>query len=385
MNAAPVKRITFVFSSLHFGGAERVALNLATALKAKGYDVHFALMDASGEFLDRAAADFTVVDLRCDRTWKLPGKLARYILRYQPSAVIASFWKLNICLATARIVSPSTAIGLWEHSSPQVEGNSPTWLFAPTATILYRLATCVITVSHTVARDIAARSIGLRGRIVTIDNAIPAPRLTRALPCEHSGLVDLVWVGRFSEVKNPALMIEAFARLPDRGAGYRLRLVGDGPLRADLEAQVARLDLAERVVFMGFQADPYPLVAAADLLVLSSMTEGLPTVAIEAMYLGVNVVSTDCGSGVRDIVAEGKLGTIVPNHDADALARGIVARLAARIDAATLKAAAARYDPHSIADQILHALELDDGDTGAPPRIRRRRDTLASDTRHTSP
>lgn len=352
--------IAFVFSSLHFGGAERVALNLAAALKADGYDVHFVLMEASGEFLSKAADDFTIVDLRCDRTWKLPVKLALYMLRVRPLAVISSFWKLNICLAAARIVSPSTAIGLWEHSSPQVQGNSPTWLFAPTATILYRMATCVITVSRTVAHDIAARSIGLRDKIVTIDNAVPAPRAT---PAHHPGKSsqpahDLVWVGRFCDVKNPALMIAAFAQLPDRGAGYRLRMIGDGPLRTELEQQVARLDLADRVIFTGFRVDPYPLIAAADILVISSVTEGLPTVAIEAMYLGVNVVSTDCGSGIRDIVAEGRLGTIVRNHDADALAGGIVTRLETPVPAATLLQRAGRYEPKVIARQVLQALKL---------------------------
>lgn len=366
------RRIGFVLSSLHFGGAERVALNLAAALKSEGYDIQFVLMDASGEFLSRAQANFSVVDLRCDRTWKLPGKLALYLWRQRPAAVVSSFWKLNICLAAARIVSPSTAIGLWEHSSPQVEGNSPTWLFAPTATILYRLATCVITVSRTVADDIAQRTLGLRSRIVTIDNAIPPPEVA-AKPSGADtpyGMRKLVWVGRLAEVKNPGLMIEAFAQLPERGRGYRLRLIGEGGLRPELERQAERLGVADRVIFTGFLSDPYPAIATADLLVISSVTEGLPTVAIEAMYLGINVVSTDCGSGMRDIVADGRLGSIVPNHDPAALAQGIVERLDAPLSSAELRQAASRYEPDVIAYQILHALKLQNTPAGFLDRHR---------------
>jgi glycosyltransferase involved in cell wall biosynthesis len=364
------RRIGFVLSSLHFGGAERVALNLASALKSEGYDVQFVLMDASGEFLSRAEADFSVVDLRCDRTWKLPGKLALYLLRQRPVAVLSSFWKLNICLATARIVSPSTAIGLWEHSSPQVEGNSPTWLFAPSATILYRLATCVITVSHTVADDIAQRTLGLRSRIVTIDNAIPPPKIT-AMPFganTPNGTRELVWVGRLAEVKNPGLMIAAFAQLPERALGYRLRLIGEGALRPELERQAERLGVADRVIFTGFLSDPYPAVATAHLLVISSVTEGLPTVAIEAMYLGINVVSTDCGSGIRDIVANGRLGSIVPNHDPAALAKSIAERLDKPITATELRRNACRYEPGVVASRVLHALKLRDARIDVPDR-----------------
>lgn len=363
---APPRRVAFVLSSLHFGGAERVALNLATAMKAEGCDVQFVLMQAAGEFLPRAARDFTIVDLACDRTWKLPIKLMRYLRHHRPDAVISSFWKLNICLAAARLAAPRTAIGLWEHSSPQVEGNSPTWLFAPSATVLYRMATCVITVSHSVARDIARRTIGLRSRIVTIDNAIPAPHPADHVERADGGGRELVWVGRLAEVKNPALMLDAFSRLPARGTGFRLSIVGDGPLRPALEAQAERLGIADRVTFTGFTPDPYRHVAAADLLVISSATEGLPTVAVEAMYLGVNLVSTDCGSGIHDIVANGRLGSVVASHDPVALAEGILARLAMPVDPAALREAALRYDPRAVARRVLHALKLDS--EGGPSR-----------------
>lgn len=359
MTAPRSRTIAFVLSSLHFGGAERVALNLADALKAQGYQIEFVLMQAAGEFLPRAHRDHRVVDLRCDRTWKLPLKLARYLRRYRPVAVIASFWKLNICLAAARIAAPRTRVALWEHSSPQAEGNSPTWAFAPTASLLYRLATCVITVSRSVGADIAKRSVGLRRKLVTINNAIPAPFLSRPVTRDSDPAVrQLVWVGRFSEIKNAGLMLRAFAALPAGETQYRLRLIGDGPLRSEIEQLATALGIADRIDFTGFTDDPYPQMTAADLLVLSSILEGLPTVVVEALYLGVNIVSTDCGAGVHDILEGGRFGTIVPNDDPDALATGIVQRLAEPIESATLRQAALRYDPQAIAGQVLRALRL---------------------------
>ena len=355
--ARPV--IAFVLSSLHFGGAERVSLNLASALKQEGYEIHFLLMQAAGEFLREAENSFTVVDLKCDRTYKLPGKLALYLLKNRPAAVISSFWKLNVCLAAVRCISPQTAIGLWEHSSPQAEGNSPTWIFAPTATVLYRLATCVITVSKSVAADILQRTIGLNGRIRTIGNAIPFPVLDSSFHFDRpKDIISIVWVGRLSTVKNPALMLDSFALLKKVNPAYRLNIVGDGTLRPSLEKHAEALGISSLVSFSGFISNPYQLIATADILVVSSLAEGLPTVIVEALYLGTNVVSTACGSGVYEILANGRIGTIVANNNPEALALGIVDRMGDLIDSATLTQSAERYAPRTIANQFLQALRI---------------------------
>lgn len=347
-------RIAFVLSSLKFGGGERVVLNLASALQAEGYAIDILLMSREGEFLAEAEALYHVIDLQCDRTWKLPLRLAAYLRHVRPLALISSFWKLNVCACVARCAYPSVKLVVWEHSPPSKSRNSPTWLYAFSASTLYRAANGVVAVSSGVAADVQGITWGLRNRIRTIWNPIPAPKAP-VLP--HSRGHKIVWVGRLQDPKNPGLMLKAFAMLPAAG-GYSLAYVGDGPMLAELQARAKTLGLDDRVKFLGFQKDPSPFIANADLLVLSSDREGFGNVLVEALHAGLRAVSTDCGAGVHDILA-GKYGTIVPVDDPASLAAAIRQELSANHDPRIQRAAAKRFEPQVIAAQFLQVLSLD--------------------------
>ena len=348
------RRIAFLLSSLKFGGGERVALNLAAALKEEGYLIDFLLLCYEGEFLAEAQTHFNVIDLRCDRTWKLPFKLWKYLVLIHPTALISSFWKLNLCACLARAFNPSVRLVAWEHSPPT--RSCPAWLYAMTASVLYRLATRVVAVSSGVAADVCMNTLGLNSRILTIFNPIPAPLANDASPsCSNDRRI--IWVGRLDAPKNPMLMLEAFALLP-KNDGYTLDFVGDGRLRASLKDRARALDCESNIRFLGFRHDIYACMRDADLLVLSSDREGLPTVLVEAMHAGLRIVSTDCGSGIHDILEENRLGTIVPTNDKCALATAIVGRMQTPHDEQVQIAGAQRFAPNLIAGQFLHAMEL---------------------------
>ena len=350
------KRIAFLLSSLKFGGGERVALNLATALKEEGYLIDFLLMSHEGEFLAEAQTQFNVIDLRCDRTWKLPFKLWQYMACTRPTALISSFWKLNLCACLARAFCPTVRLAVWEHSPPSRSQNSPTWLYAISSSVLYRFATCVVAVSTGVAADVRRITFGLGRRVTTIFNPIQPPTgtIVKRPPAERR---KLIWVGRLDTPKNPGLVLEAFARLP-RGMGYTLDLIGDGALRASLVKRAQALDISERVHFHGFRPDPYEHMSAADVLVLSSDREGLPTVLIEALYVGLDVVSTDCGGGIHDILQDNLYGTIVPVNDPAEMATAIERALDRSPEPVRQRVGARRFEPRGIARQFLSALRI---------------------------
>jgi glycosyltransferase involved in cell wall biosynthesis len=136
----------------------------------------------------------------------------------------------------------------------------------------------------------------------------------------------ILTVGSLKPAKEHGLLLRAFARL-DPSIGARLMILGEGPLRAELQGLAAALGIADRIVMPGFAVDPWPHYRSADLFVLSSSREGYPTVLLEALAAGLPVVTTDCGSGPREIVGQGKFGTLVPPDDADALAAAIEAAL----------------------------------------------------------
>jgi glycosyltransferase involved in cell wall biosynthesis len=349
------KKICILLPSFKFGGAERVALNLARALEDSGVRVVFLLMSREGELLCEAERDFPVIDLRCDRTYKLPFKLLSYFVRQRPDVLISSFWKLNLCSCLARIRFPSIRLLLWEHSQPSKSRNSPKWLYAISASILYRFADTVVTVSSAVYADVDRWTRGLRGRLVTIFNPIQPPDPGLLHRRKRAPGRQIVWVGRLDTRKNPVLALEAFAVAAD-ACDADLIFVGEGPMRRELEQRRGALGLEHRVSFTGYLANPYEVIAVSDLLLLSSENEGLPSVVIEAMYCGLRVVSTDCGTGVHDILLDNVYGTIVTSNDKVALARAIEAELASRWVPQFQIDGAQRFLPHVAAQQFLLAV-----------------------------
>lgn len=131
-------------------------------------------------------------------------------------------------------------------------------------------------------------------------------------------------VGRLQDVKDQATLVDAFAILRRDLPGERLRLVlvGDGPLRASLEAHVQASGLQDSVWFAGARADVAPVMRSFSLFALSSIAEGTPVTMLEAMASELPVVSTAVG-GIPDLVAHGNSGTLVPAGDAQAMAAAI--------------------------------------------------------------
>jgi glycosyltransferase involved in cell wall biosynthesis len=176
---------------------------------------------------------------------------------------------------------------------------------------------------------------------VDLDEFTPAPRRPAAVPT-------FVCVASLRPYKGHAVLLDAVALLRARGVVLRVVLVGDGPLRADLQAQVARLGIGDAVTLRG--ALPHQeipaVLAGATAVVLPSVTqsdgqmEGIPVALMEAMAAGVPVVSTRL-SGIPELVRDGEGGLLVPERDPEALA-GAMARLAADPELAARLAGGAR-------------------------------------------
>lgn len=186
----------------------------------------------------------------------------------------------------------------------------------------------VIAVSRGVRED-WARTFRTGRKIDVIANPLDTD-LTREQAREAcripylAGCTNVLYVGRLARQKNLPCLLEAFRIAAAEEAGLHLTLVGDGEERPLLERLVHDKGLESRVVFTGHEPNPYPYIAGADLLALSSDHEGLPTVLLEAMCLGVKSVSTDCPWGPAEILEGGRLGTLVPMNDPPALARGML-------------------------------------------------------------
>jgi sugar transferase (PEP-CTERM/EpsH1 system associated) len=144
-------------------------------------------------------------------------------------------------------------------------------------------------------------------------------------------------VARLAAVKDHVTLLDAFARFRAVRPDAHLTLVGDGPERASLEERAARLDLRRAVTFAGPRADVAPLLAAFDVFVLASLSEGTSLTLLEAASAGLAIVATRVG-GNEEVVVDGETGLLVPAANPAALAEALAA-LAARPDRAAMGAA----------------------------------------------
>jgi glycosyltransferase involved in cell wall biosynthesis len=275
------------------------------------------------------------VDLRARRVIRSVSPLARYLRRERPRVLISSLSHANVvALWAARLARTATPIIVTVHNtmsqSTRQSGALVGRLEPYLLRVFYPWASRVVAVSHGAANDLARTSRLPRERIDVVYNPVITPTmlgLTGQAP-DHpwfgpGQLPVILGAGRLTRQKAFPVLIRAFAEVRRRRAA-RLIILGEGEERPELEALVSELGLADDVALPGFRDDALACMASSAVFVLSSSWEGLPTVLIEALAAGTRVVSTDCPSGPREILQEGRLGALVPVGDAPALAKAIV-------------------------------------------------------------
>ncbi len=327
------RRWALFLPSLAGGGAERVTLNLIRGLLASGHQVDLVLASRSGPYLDLVPEGARVVDLGNRRTLASLPALVRYLRNQKPDGLLSAMNHSNIVAVWAAFLAGYRGpVLVAEHNELPASDHSR-WQRAFNAAIRfsYPRAKQVIAVSHGVKRSLVNHAGVPADRIEVIYNPVIHADFSsqnRQLPPELQTRTKpvIVGVGRLTRQKNFVNLLQAFALLRAR-LDARLLILGEGEDRPLLAELVARLGLADDVSMPGFVSNPYDFLAHADLFVLSSDWEGLPTVLIEALALGTRVVSTDCPSGPREILANGHYGALVPMGDSEALADAMVVAL----------------------------------------------------------
>lgn len=199
--------------------------------------------------------------------------------------------------------------------------------------ILSRFTDRVVAVSESVRHDVMKYDHLPGDKVIVIRNGIDVEAFQsreRSAVRSEFGIADGVpvvgTVGRLTPQKGHHSLIEAFARLaPDFPAAV-LMVVGEGPLKEDLQGYAGRLGVADRVIFTGLRRDIPQLLAAMDVFVLPSLWEGMPNALIEAMASGKAAITTDFAFA-REIVNSDRLGILVPPQDSNAIARSVASLL----------------------------------------------------------
>ncbi|MGE4545753.1 MAG: glycosyltransferase [Pedobacter sp.] len=335
MMNAKAELVAVFLPSLRGGGAERAMLNLAEGFLEEGLKVDLVLAQKEGPYLQHVPPGVSVIDLQASRIRYAIGGLKSYLGHKSPMGLISSMDHTNVAaLVARRMARVPTRIVATLHNTMSIKMKDlPVWRRMLVPRILkgaYRRASAVVAVSQGVADD-AAKVTGFpRERIEVIYNpAITPELLTRASePLEHPWFKSgeppvLLSVGRLTEQKDYGLLIRAVKRVRE-SLPVRLIILGEGEERSALEQLIVDLDLQDSIALPGFVSNPYAYMRHAAMFVLSSRWEGLSMVLIEAMAVGMPVVSTDCPNGPFEVLKGGELGPLVPVGDLSALTEVIL-------------------------------------------------------------
>jgi glycosyltransferase involved in cell wall biosynthesis len=336
------KRLAIYLPTLVGGGAERALLNLAVGFTSRGYPVDFVLAQCEGAFMSQFPESVRLVELnslhvRAGRSIISLPALVHYIRKERPAALITGLHANVIAIWARRIAGVPLCLMITEQNTFSLQNQmlpiGYRRLMLSLVTQNYPKADVIAAVSEGVADDLFYSARIPQDRIQVIHNPIVTPELAIKVkeginhPWFQPGEPPVILsVGRLTSQKDFPLLIKAFARV-QQSLSARLLILGEGPERIALEALVKQLGLEDVVSLPGFVSNPYPFMAHASLFVLPSRWEGLPTVLVEALYCGVPTVATNCPSGPREILRDGKYGKLVPMGDVDSMAEAILATL----------------------------------------------------------
>lgn len=319
-----MKTIVLSIFTLQGGGAERFVLTLAEAFRDLGHDVHVLCFKSQNDYHLPTGIHFHYLNYQSFRSipkgavryWLFSKVFDRYVKKHigQPDLILSNLREVDSVLHysslsnivyvlhnTLSIEYHLTANSAETQELAQLYSNRP-----------------VVGVSAGVMDDYQ-HIIGHHTNIRAIHNPINQPQIiekskafTPDLPPRY-----IVHVGKFKPQKDHFSLIRAYAKSEQ---ALPLVLVGTGPLENATRDLAIDLGVLDKVIFTGFQENPYPFIVQADAMVLSSKFEGFGIVIAEALALGVAVISTDCESGPRELLPENNLVSV---GNVDALAEKI--------------------------------------------------------------
>jgi glycosyltransferase involved in cell wall biosynthesis len=328
------ERVSIFMPSLGAGGAERSMIKLAGGIAARGYPVDLVLARAEGPFLAEVPTSVRIVDLKACRVMTSLPALAKYLRRERPDALLSVLHANLIAIWARWMTHVHTRLVISERNtlSSEIEHYSSDIRFRwgpKLARLFYPFADSILAVSKGVADDLARVIRVSRQSIRVIYNPIVTPELKEKShaslehPWFRAGEAPVILsVGRLTKQKDYPALIRAFAQIR-QARSVRLLILGEGEERAALEGLAREFGLEPDIGLPGYVPNPYPYMVRSSLFVLSSRWEGLPGVLIEALYCGVPLIATDCPSGPREILSDGRYGRLVPIGDINAMALAI--------------------------------------------------------------
>lgn len=296
------KKVLHLLSSNRYSGAENVACQIIDVFNS---DIEMAYCSPNGpikEFLDERQIDFLPIDKLSIRGLK------KVIRDYKPDIIHAHDLRASIIA-----VQFSKKISIISHIHCKFEEMSRLSI----KSVLYRMYlnkfSHIFTVSESILNEyIFSKAISKKGSVLY--NVVNEKKLKeKANINSYTDNIDCVFLGRFSYQKNPQRLIHIINKVIQRQPNSKFVLIGHGEMLEEVQELAKQLNVINNISFTGFLNNPYPLLKSSKVMIMSSRTEGTPMCVLEAMLLGIPIVSTGV-DGIKELINNGTEGYI---YDAD--------------------------------------------------------------------
>ncbi len=325
-----MKNILFIMPKLESGGAERVLVNIINHLDRDIFNISLLLFSSSS-LIDTIRDDIEIYTLNIKSTLKGLPLLLKKIYILKPDIIFSGIGNLNLYLSIfipiVKLFLPKTifiarqASILTLNNSRERSPKLYEWLYKR----VYKNYDRVICQSLYMQKDLIENYSFPKDKSVVINNPIDIESLENLSKDKidypfSSDYVRLIHIGQLRYEKRQDLLLKAFSKLDSR---YSLTIIGDGAERENLESLASKLNISNRVTFLGHKKNPYSYLKEADIFLLTSEYEGFPNVLLEANLFGLIVVSFNSIGGVSEIIQNRKNGILVSQGDIDAFATTI--------------------------------------------------------------
>ena len=322
-----------IFTTDGVGGAERVSVTIGKILRAHDYEVVFAVVrhgTSNSTITDFIPQGFSIICIDDIGPVKMAFKLIRTISEVRPDYVFASLMYLSTKILPFRFRFPKIKFIIRSENNMGMFNLRQRWQMR----LSYRLADRIIAQN----REMKEGMMNVLGIPETKITVLHNPVDTQYIDEKVKGAVSpypagespvFVASGRFAHQKGFDVLAKAFVQVTDRLPGAHLYILGDtGCENGVVYRQVMDVAVAggiqDRIHCPGFKSNPYPFIKYADCFVLSSRTEGLPNVLVEAQYLNVPAAATTCIPIIKEIITDGVNGYWADVDDASSLAEAMM-------------------------------------------------------------
>ncbi len=333
-------KVLITAPNLITGGAEKQLIYLIEGLLKIGFNIVLLILELEGEYLAKVPKEVKVLCPESPKPrkalkgfWKVK-EIMKAISKEKPDILYSRLWPTKVATVFAgRLLGKHVVFSEDRTLSRFMDGGNTgkgcsSFYIKRTAS---RLASYVVPVSQGIADELKQVFKLNPEKVKLIYNGFDLEEMMEnaAEEVDHPWLGDkkepvIGALGRMVELKGFDYLLQAVKLVNDKSVPIRLLMIGKGDLLEELKMKAEGFGIKNRVDFLGFKENPFAYLARCDLFVLSSLYEGLPSTLIEAMALGLPVISTRCPTGPEEIIEDERSGLLVPVADSKAIAEAIV-------------------------------------------------------------